>query len=101
MQLIFISVKAFLEGLHTVLYVPYFSVFISFFGSFYFSFGVRILIVPMHGVQRRMISVDNFFVFLRLLFFCFVVAIPSARCGNYISPLLCANSIWKSFLKFE
>ena len=23
----------------------------------------------MHGVQRRMISVDNFFVFLRLLFF--------------------------------
>ena len=28
-----------------------------------------------HGVQRRMISVDNFFVFLRLLFFCFVVAI--------------------------
>ena len=22
-----------------------------------------------HGVQRRMISVDNFFVFLRLLFF--------------------------------
>ena len=26
-----------------------------------------------HGVQRRMISVDNFFVFLR--FFCFVVAI--------------------------
>ena len=29
----------------------------------------------MHGVQRRMISVDNFFVFLRFLFFCFVVAI--------------------------
>ena len=28
-----------------------------------------------HGVQRRMISVDNFFVFLRLLFFCSVVAI--------------------------
>ena len=23
----------------------------------------------MHGVQRRMISVDNFFVFLRLFFF--------------------------------
>ena len=23
----------------------------------------------IHGVQRRMISVDNFFVFLRLLFF--------------------------------
>ena len=29
----------------------------------------------MHGVQRRMISVVNFFVFLRLLFFCFVVDI--------------------------
>ena len=24
---------------------------------------------PWHGVQRRMISVDNLFVFLRLLFF--------------------------------
>ena len=29
----------------------------------------------MHRVQRRMISVVNFFVFLRLLFFCFVIAI--------------------------
>ena len=29
----------------------------------------------LHGVQRRMISVDNFFVFFRSLFFCFVVAI--------------------------
>ena len=29
----------------------------------------------MHGVQRRMISVVNFFVFLRLLFFGFVVVI--------------------------
>ena len=28
-----------------------------------------------HGVQRRMISVVIFFVFLRLLFFCFVIAI--------------------------
>ena len=27
------------------------------------------LIDAMHGVQRRMISVDIFFVFLRLLFF--------------------------------
>ena len=31
--------------------------------------------VQKHRVQRRMISVDNFFVFLRLLFFCFVDAI--------------------------
>ena len=29
----------------------------------------------MQGVQRRMISVVEFFVFLRLLFFCFVFAI--------------------------
>ena len=28
-----------------------------------------------HGVQRRMILVVNFFEFLKLLFFCFVVAI--------------------------
>ena len=28
-----------------------------------------------HGVQRKMISMDNFLVFLRLSFFCFVVAI--------------------------
>ena len=28
-----------------------------------------------YRVQRRMISVVNFFVFLRFLFFCFVVAI--------------------------
>ena len=52
-----------------------------------------------HGVQSRMISVDNFFVFLRLLFF--ALLLPSAQCGNYISPSLCANSIWKSFLKYE
>ena len=31
--------------------------------------------LPKHGVQRKMISVDNFFVVLRLLFFCCVVAI--------------------------
>ena len=29
----------------------------------------------LHGVQRRMISVVNCFVFFRLLFFCYVVAI--------------------------
>ena len=29
----------------------------------------------VHGEQRRMISVDNLFFLLRLLFFCFVVAI--------------------------
>ena len=29
----------------------------------------RPLVFPGHGVQRRMISVDNFFVLLRLLFF--------------------------------
>ena len=34
----------------------------NFVGSFYMSY-------PHHGMQRRMISVDNFFVFLRLLYF--------------------------------
>ena len=29
----------------------------------------------LHGVQRKIISVDNFFVFLRFFFFCFDVAI--------------------------
>ena len=29
----------------------------------------------VHGVQRRMISVVNVFVFLRIIIFCFVVAI--------------------------
>ena len=28
-----------------------------------------------HGVQRRMISVDHFFVFFGVIIFCFVVAI--------------------------
>ena len=31
--------------------------------------------VGCHGVQRRMISVDNFFVFVEIIMFCFVVAI--------------------------
>ena len=29
----------------------------------------------VHGVQRRMISVDNFFRFFEIIIFCFVVAI--------------------------
>ena len=29
----------------------------------------------MHGVQRKMISVDNFFVFFEIIIFCIVVAI--------------------------
>ena len=29
----------------------------------------------IHGVQRRMISVDNFFRFFEIIIFCFVVAI--------------------------
>ena len=28
-----------------------------------------------HGVQHRMISVDNFFIFFLIIIFCFVVAI--------------------------
>ena len=33
------------------------------------SLGVGLVRLILHGVQRRMISVDNCFVFLRLLFF--------------------------------
>ena len=55
-----------------------------------------------HGAQQRIISVDTFFIFLRLLFFCFVVAICAlVHDVETISPFLCAKSIWKSFLKYE
>ena len=57
-----------------------------------------------YGVQHRMISVDIFFIFLRLLFFCCVVAICDLVHDVetiYISHFLCVNSIWKSFLKYE
>ena len=42
-----------------------------------------------------------FFAFL--FFLCFVVAIFDLlhECGGYILPSLTANSIWKSFLKYE
>ena len=49
-----------------------------------------------------MISVDTFFVFLDYYFLlCCCYMWPSARCGKDISPFLCANMIWKSFLKYE
>ena len=35
----------------------------------------RVAFTIYHGLQRRMISVVNFFLYLRLLFFCCVVAI--------------------------
>ena len=35
----------------------------------------KLVSVNKHRVQRRRISVANFFIFLRLLFFCFAVAI--------------------------
>ena len=48
-----------------------------------------------HRVRRRMILVDNFFVFLRLLFFCFVVAIcdlvHDLKTILYLSYLLTAS----------
>ena len=59
-----------------------------------------LLFVYCTAVQRRMISVHNFFVFLR--FFCFVVAIcdlvHAVEATYYV---LRVNSIWKSFLKYE
>ena len=33
------------------------------------------MVVPLHGVQRRMMSVDNFFRIFEIISFCFVVAI--------------------------
>ena len=38
--------------------------------------------LPMHGVQRRMISVDNFFVFLRLLFFAMLLLYETYPCSG-------------------
>ena len=39
------------------------------FRDLMFKISLKYIITLQHGVQRRMISVDNFFVFLRLLFF--------------------------------
>ena len=59
----------------------------------------------LHGVQRRMISVDNFFVFLRLSFFYFVVAIcdlvHDVETVFHLPYVLTASGIWKYFLKYE
>ena len=55
--------------------IQYFSIKSYFVGIWYLKELPQNLILLSHGVQRRMISVDNFFVFLRFLFFCFVVAI--------------------------
>ena len=33
------------------------------------------LFLPSHGVQRKMISVDNFFLIFEIIIFCYVVAI--------------------------
>ena len=55
-----------------------------------------------HGMQRRMISVDNFFVFLRFLF-CFIVAIcdlvHDVETIFHLSYVLTASE--NSFLKYE
>ena len=55
------------------------------------------------AVQRRMALVVNFFVFLKLLFFCFVVAICDLMHDVEAIPdnMLNAYNIWKSFLKYE
>ena len=54
------------------------------------------------GVQRRMISVVIFFYF-EIIIFCFVVAICDQvhDVETIFHPFLCANSIWKSFRKYE
>ena len=49
----------------------------------------------------RMISVDNFFVFLRLLIFALLLLYVT-RCTLWgLRMALSVNSIWKSFLKYE
>ena len=99
-QLIFILVKTFLEGLQNVLYVTYFSAFISFFAVSILVLGSVFWLYQCTGCNVGWFQWTCFSYFWDNYFF-FVVAIPSARCGNYISPFLCANSIWKSFLKYE
>ena len=56
-----------------------------------------------HGVQRRMVLVDNFFRFFGIKSFCLIVATCDLvrDVEDYISPSLAATSIWKSFLKYE
>ena len=63
---------------------PYISVNVNFFkwcmvdiySGKSFEKGVRLRCGrPQHGVQRRMISVDNFFLIFEIIIFCFVVAI--------------------------
>ena len=57
-------------------------------------------IKPSQGAQRRMVSVVNFFVFLKLLIFAFLlIYVTGVRFGCYAWPISAANSLWKSFLK--
>ena len=48
------------------------------------------------GVQRRMVLVINCY-----FFFLFDVVFDLAQYGGFTWPVLTANSIWKSFLKYE
>ena len=45
---------------------------------------------------------SQFFDFVNFLFLhCCCYVGPGAQCGDYLSSLLTANNIWKSFLKYE
>ena len=52
----------------------------------------------MNGVQRRMISVDNFFCIFEIIIFCFVVAIwPSLRVTKRVNKF-CFGAIYNGRL---
>ena len=52
-------------------------------------------------VQRRMVLVVNFFESYKSFSFCFVAAILDIDLVHDVEAILSANSIWKSFLKYE
>ena len=55
------------------------------------------------GIQFRMVLVVIFFFsnFCNYVFFWLLLYWPTALYGGYISPSLTANTIFKSFLKYE
>ena len=59
--------------------------------------------VKKQWVQLRMFLVVNFFDILKLRFFllCVCYICPSARYGGYTLSMVTADSIWKSFPKYE
>ena len=59
--------------------------------------------VQLQGLQRRMVLVVIFFSYFlnKIILLCGCYMGPGARCGSYTWPMVAANSMWKSFLKYE